>query len=242
MGGSSNLEIMKSRTRSVIYGGIVLLTFIVAMLAIHGCASRPPTQFEQGIFDIRTNVVPVVEVRTNIVPVTIVQTNVVTVTNVTGVAEFKTNLIPVFLYQTNVVTTTNLSESYLYTPGAGAANVRQVGTEVGNVFGVGGMVGTALGALFSLWGYMRSRKSLVTAANIAQTVETMREFIKSLPNGQQYDNELVNWMTTNQANAGVLQNVITLIQQQVSNRDAQDAAAHIQDIIKGLQSGTLPKA
>lgn len=233
---------MKQRTRSIIYGGIALASFIIAMMAIHGCASRPPTQLEQGLFNIQTNVVPVVEVRTNIVPVTIVQTNVISVTNVTGVTEFRTNLVPVVLYSTNVVVTTNAQESYVYTPGPGAANVRQVGTEVGNIFGVGGMVGTALGALFSLWGYARSKKNLVTAANIAQTVETMREFIKTLPNGQQYDNELVNWMTTNQANAGVLQNVITLLQQQVNNRDAQDAAAHIQEIIKGLQSGTLPKA
>lgn len=206
-----------------------------------GCASRPPTKFEQGVFDIKTNIVPVIEVKTNIIPVTIVQTNVVTVTNEIGVLDFKTNLVPVFLYETNVVTTTNLVESRVLTPGAGAKKIQEVGGAVGNIFGVGGLVSTGLGALFGIWGYLRSKKSLLTAGNLSQTIETMREFIKTLPNGQQYDNELVNWMTTNQANAGVLQSVLGLIQEQVDNRDAKDAAAHIQNIIQALQSSTVPK-
>lgn len=208
----------------------------ILVMVIGGCASTPPTAVEQKFFDIKTNTLVITRLETNVVPITVVHTNIVVDTQ--GVTI--TNYIPVFEYITNTVVAFKTNESYVFTPGQGAADVRAVGTEVGNVFGVGGIVGTALGALFSLWGIIRSKKNYITAANIAQTVETMREFIKSLPNGATYDNELVNWMQKNQANAGVLQSVIALVGREVSNPDAKDAARNIQTLIEGLKLGTTP--
>jgi hypothetical protein len=208
----------------------------IVTIFIGGCASTPPTAVEQKFFDIKTNVLYVNKIETNVVPITVVHTNIV----IDNVGVTVTNYTPVLSYITNTVFVTKTNESYVFTPGQGAADVRTVGTEVGNIFGVGGMVGTALGALFSLWRYIRSKKNYVTAANIAQTVETMREFIKSLPDGARYDNELVNWMQKNQANAGVLQSVIALVAREVSNPDAKDAAQNIQTLIEGLKLGTTP--
>ncbi len=217
---------------------------IIASAFLVGCATTPPTAWEQAHYDIRTNYVPVVQVKTNVFEVSQTNTVVVYQTNkvtVPGVPEpifqvvFKTNEIVNIAYQTNTVTTTNqLEAGYVYTPGAGAKVIQETGGAVGNLFGVGGIVSTAIGALFSLWGYTRSRKSLLTAANMAQSIETIREFVKSLPNGQTYDNELVNWLTQHQAEGGVLNNVLELLKSQVSNVDAKDAAQHIQSILAAL--------
>lgn len=220
---------------------LLLLSAAVLFLAavLIGCASKPPTALEQRWFNIVTNP-PVIEVRTNIIPVTVFQTNQVPVflTNVTGVTEVKTNYVavPVTVYQTNLATVTNVPESYVYTPGAGAKVIQETGGAVGNIFGVGGLVSTALGGLFSIWAFMRSRKNYVTAANIAQTVETVREFVKQLPNGSTYDNALVQWMQLNQANAGVMQQVVTLLQREVSNPEARVAAQQVLNTIDALKN------
>lgn len=193
---------------------------VIAFLA--GCASKPPTAVEQKFFDVQTNLAPVVRVETNVIAVTLYRTNEQNV------------VVPVTVYETNRVAVTNYAETYVFTPGAGAKQVAEVGGAVGNIFGVGGLVTTALGALFSLWGYARSRKNYVTAANIAQTVETIREFVKSLPNGAVYDNELVNWMQTHQAEQGVLNQVLDLLSKHVSNPDARVAADQIRATIAAL--------
>lgn len=194
----------------------------LAIASMVGCASRPPTKTELKFFDVQTNLAPVISVQTNVIPVTIYRTNEQNV------------VIPVTLYETNVVPVTNYTEAYVYKPGAGAAEAAQVGGAVGNLFGAGGIASTGIMALFSLWGYLRSRKSLVTAGNIAQTVETIREFVKTLPNGTVYDNELVNWMQQHQAEQGVLNQVLDLLNKQVSNADARVAADQIRATITAL--------
>jgi len=221
------------------------LTFgcgLVAMI-FTSCASRPPTAFERRWFDVVTNP-PVVVVVTNTIPVTLYRTNQVelTVTNVQGVVEIQTNhiVIPIVSYQTNLVSITNEAESYVLTPGAGAAEIGQVGGAIGNLFGVGGIVTTALGGLFSLWGYIRSKKNYATAGNLAQTIETLRQFVRTLPNGGIYDNALVQWMQQHQAEAGVLNQVISLLEREVSNPDARIAAEHVAAAIRALQNPTPP--
>ncbi len=218
------------------FASIAAACFVLALILLHGCATRPPTKLEQGLFNIETNYQPMLVVKTNVITVTTVQTNVVPVTNTIGVIQYQTNLVPLLVYQTNTVISTNMQESYLYTKGEGAQRIQDAGGMIGNLFGAGGVVTTGLGALFGLWGYLRSKKSLVTAANIAQTVETMREFVKQLPGGVQYDNELVNWMQAHQADAGVLNQVIALLQQQVSNPDARVAAQQVMDTIRALKN------
>jgi hypothetical protein len=202
--------------RPWIYYGLIVGAIGLAVYLLSGCATKPPTALEQRWFDISTNRIPAI----------VLQTNVVTVTNLVGV--------PIF--QTNVVSATNYSEEYTYKPGAGAQSIRETGTAVGNIFGVGGLVGTAIGGLFSLWGVMRSKKSYVTAANLSQTIETMREFIRQLPDGQTMDNELINWMQLHQAEAGVLNQVLTLLEKEVNTQDAKVAADHIRAVLVSLNT------
>jgi len=221
---------MKTHTLSV-------LSLAAAVSLLWGCTSTPPTPREQRLFDIQTNYTPVIQVQTNVITRTLYQTNEVVVTNITGVIEYRTNLLPILIYETNIISRVVTNESYVYTPGEGAKEIQAVGREIGNLFGLGDVVGFGLGALFSIWAFFRSKKAYTTAANIAQAVETMREFIRSLPNGAVYDNELVNWMQKHQAEAGVLSQVIALLQKEVSNPDAKAAAENVKKIIEGLLVG-----
>lgn len=209
-------------------------------LLIFGCASKPPSAWEQHWFNITTNYVPQVSVQTNVIPVTIIQTNIVVVTNAQSVVEYRTNVVPILSYQTNAVTVTNLAEQYSYKPGAPAQEVQGVGAAIGNLFGLGGVVSTALAGLFSLYGYVRSTKNHAAATNLAQTVETMREFVKSLPNGAQYDQVLVNWMQTHQAEQNVIQDVVRIVSREVSNPDAQAASQQILALLNSLRNLTTP--
>lgn len=200
--------------RSWIYLALISAAIAVAVFLLSGCATKPPTAFEARLYDITTNRVPSIST----------QTNIVTLTNVVGV--------PVF--QTNVVLATNYSEAYVYKPGAGAQAAKETGTAIGDLFGVGGLVGTALGGLFSLYGYLRSKKSYATATSLVQGIETIREFVKQLPNGPTIDAQLTNWLTVHQAEQGVLDQVVALLQKETSNPNARVAAEHIRAVLASL--------
>ena len=204
---------------------------LIALLV--GCTTTgsPPSAFEQKFFEVKTNFIPVTVIKTNIVPVTQWETNTVTatITNVTGVMEYRTNVtvIPVVLQQTNYSVVTNLQAAYEYTPNANANSIRDAGTGIGNLFGVGGLVGTAIGGIFGIWARMRSARSLATATSLAQNIEVMRQFIKQLPNGAQYDTAITSWIQNHQAQAGVLDQVLEILQKDVSNPDARFAAEQL---------------
>lgn len=224
--------------------GLVALTFIFGLIAasLFGCASKPPTALEQRFFTITTNA-PVLAITTNVVAVTLYRTNEVTVpvTNVQGVLEYKTNVVIVTstVTQTNLAVITNTPATYNFAPGPGQQAVKDVGGTVGNLFGVGGLVTTAIGGLFSLWGLVRSKKSSETAIGLAQTIETMRSFVQQLPNGATYDGALVQWMQQHQAETGTINQVMQILANEVSNPDAQIAAEHIRSAITAL-GVTLP--
>lgn len=211
---------------------------LLATLIMAGCAGGPPTRWEQRYFNIVTNQFTEIVVQTNVIPVTVVKTNVLQITNLLGVTQFTTNIIPVFEYRTNVATVTNITEAYQYTPGAGAQSIKEVGGAIGNLFGVGGIVTTALGGLFGLWAQMRSSRRYRTAGSLAQTIETLRTFVKTLPNGVAYDQAFVNWMQSKQAEAGVLTDVVALLEREVSNPDAKQAVHNVQNLITALQNQT----
>jgi len=222
---------------------IIAVAGLVAIL-LPGCITGPPTERESRYYNTETNFTPFVTVKTNVFEV--YQTNTVVVTKTNEVVMpgapapifqvvHLTNEIVNVSYETNRVSVTNQVEGYVLTPGPGAKAVAETAGAVGNLFGVGGITSTVVMSLFSLWGYARSKKSLLTAANLAQSVETIREFVKALPNGAQYDNELVNWLTQHQAESGVLNNVLDLLKKEVSNDDAKNAAQHIQTILEALK-------
>lgn len=234
------MNIMKlSRNLKTVAVAAAALLIGILLVLMAGCAG-PPTAREARFFDITTNVEPMVIVRTNYVPIHYTNYQVIQVpsTNPLAPPVTITNEYRLTVFETNRVTTTNLVESYEFKPGAGAREITEIGGAVGNIFGVGGLVSTALAGLFGIWAQVRSSRRYRTAGSLAQTIETLRAFIKALPDGARYDNELVNWMQTNQANAGVLQSVIGLLEREVSSSDAKEAARQIAAIIESLRTIT----
>jgi hypothetical protein len=215
----------------------VALLALVAGCSMFGRNPSPPSKLESSLYDVTTNYVPVVVMKTNVVPVTVYQTNQVqmTVTNVQGVLETRTNVlvIPVVTYQTNTVASTNLQAQYNYGTGSGLAGAQGV---ISAIPVYGPLASTALAGLAAVWGWLRSSKNRQTAANTAQVVETMRQFIKALPNGTTYDNALMQWVQAHQAEEGVLTNVLSIIESEVSNPDAQFAAQSVIATINGLSA------
>jgi len=215
-----------------------------SVVLISGCITAPPTRFESGLFDITTNKVVTVETNYHVIPVyqtnlvkrTVTETNYVNSEPVVNIITL-TNEQRVVTWVTNAVTQSVTNDAYVYKPGAGAQEITNTASAVGNLFGVGGLVSSGMGILWGIWASMRSSKRYATAANTAQIVEGMREFIKQLPNGEAYDLALVQWMQAHQAEAGVTQQVIELLKKNVSNPDAKMAAEQVMAIIRTLQGG-----
>lgn len=228
---------MKPRTKL-----IALLTAGLAVIAwaalVQGCRTAPPTALERGIFDFRTNYTPVVVVLTNTAWVTNQVVQVVSVTNEHAVVVpvSVTNLITLPRYE--VVTLTNLVPSIEFIVGTNAAALRDTAAGIGNVAapGVGGPIASGVvGLLLAVWAWVRSGRATATAANSTQVIETARELLKRLPDGATYDAALVQWMQKHQAEAGVLNRVLALLESKVNNADAKFAAQQIADAVKALQ-------
>lgn len=168
-----------------------------------------------------------------------------------GCSSFKNGSPPtsleqhVFTVQTNqvpVVTpdgVTNFKPVYTYSPGP---VVKDVQTGLGLIPGYGGLAGTAVGVIAALWGWVRSSKNYKTGANLAQSIETIREFVKQLPNGATYDSALTTWLQQHQADTGTVSDVLNLLSNDVSNPDAQIAAQQIREAIMALNPSALPKS
>lgn len=208
--------------------GIVIF---LAGCKLFGSNPAPPSAIEQKLFTTVTNVVPVTVVTTN----TVTQTNVVELTNITGAVVLQTNFVTLPL----IVTNTYFSTNQVMTPNDNSKAIAQTAGSLSNIAapGVGGIVTGAIGMLLSLWGGLRSSKN--TSIGLAQEVETVREFIKTLPNGTNYDNAITSFLQAHQVEAGVAQQVLKLLSNNVSNPEAVAAAKTISDTIA---VATAPKA
>lgn len=235
---------MKTENKNILTLALLLaFSFgLIMAVSLGGCATgAPPTKLEQQLFTVQTNYIPVVRVITNYQTETVTVTNIVPVTTTVGVTNYTTNVVATLISTPTVSTQTVQQPSYTYSPNANAGQIQAAGGAVGSLFGVGGLVGTALGGLFSLWGYLRSAKNGQTAGVLAQEIETARQFMKQLPNGQAIDASFVSWLSQHQSQEGVVQQVIGLINNQVSNPEAQVAAQQLSALITSLQ-GQQPAA
>jgi hypothetical protein len=226
------LSLRQALTVSVGSGAIVFS--ILTVMSLSGCSMfgtnpSPPTKAESLIYNTVTNYVPVV------VPSYV--TNQVTVTS------YATNVVPV-----TVAAVTNLQPQYVETVKPGVASGIAAGGGVLNVLlpGMGGLISTGVTALLGLWGYLRSSKqssaNYDTGAALAQEIEIIRSFIKTLPNGATIDNTLTNFIQAHQADSGVLTQVLNLLASEVSNKDASTAAQQIAQTVAGLVSTNPPAA
>lgn len=193
---------------------LTLSVLAIACIAV-GCSSfrngAPPTATEQALFSVQTNYVPVVT----------------TVTNP-----------PAAPGQPPVVTSqTNFEPNYVYAPGH---VLKDVQTGVSAIPGYGALASGALGILAGIWGWFRSSKNYGVGVNLAQSIETIREFVKQLPNGATYDSALTTWLQANQAETGTIAGVLQMLENDVSNPDAQVAAQQIRQAIQALNPSALP--
>ncbi len=209
----------------------------VCSVLFAGCAT-PPTGVESKLFRIETNYVDLVETRTNLVYLTNTVTAVETRTNTLGEVQpvFVTNYVSVPVPVVTLVTST--VPAYAYTQGTNSAAAVQTAAAIGNLVapGIGGQIaGAVAGLFFSGWCWLRSSRATKVAQNSAQVIEAAREVLKSLPNGKAYDSELVSWMQQHQAESGVLNSVLELLEKNVSNRDAKYTAEQIRTAVAALQ-------
>jgi hypothetical protein len=223
---------------------IAIFSVSVLCLMLTGCGllgtnPSPPTKAESLVYNTMTNYVPVIvpSYVTNQVTVTSYATNVLGVL----VTQYATNVVPV-----TVAAVTNLQPQYVETVKPGVASGIAAGGGVLNVLlpGMGGLVSTGVTALLGLWGYLRSSKqssaNYDTGAALAQEIEIIRSFIKTLPNGATIDNTLTNFIQAHQADSGVLTQVLNLLASEVSNKDASTAAQQIAQTVAALTSASQP--
>jgi len=172
----------------------VLLSLCMAALAI-SCVAGPPVGIEKTLFDVKTIQVPVV-------------------TWVTNVEDG----------QAVITATTNFYEAFDFTPGETASAIVETGTNIGNLFGVGGVVGTVLSLIFGVWAKLRSNTNRKTAGVLAQIIEAGRKVMTTTSQGKQLEGEWVKWMSKRQTEAGVVLEVSKLLKQVVDNESAQMVA------------------
>jgi len=192
-----------------------LSLLLLTCLGIVSCAAwrngAPPTKTEAALFTVQTNYVP----------------TIVTVTNPPAAPG----------QPPTVSTTTNLTPNYVYTPGH---VVKDVETGVSAIPGYGGLASLGIGALAAVWGWIRSSKNQNVGITLAQSIETIREFIKTLPNGANYDDALTSWLQSHQAETGTIAGVMQMLENDVSNPDAVVAAQQIRATIQALNPAALP--
>lgn len=188
---------------------LIKLTCIaaIAVLLAVACATKAPTALETQLFDVATNTVTL----TNVTPV------VESITNDAGTVTTKTN------WQSEAVEV----EAYDFKPGEKAQAVIETGGAIGGLFGVGGLVSTALSGLLGLWAAFRSKKTSQTAAVLAQVIETGRSILKTTPQGSQLDSAWRDWMLKHQKETGVVQEVLKLLPKVVDNATAQQTAKQL---------------
>ncbi len=209
-----------------------------ALLCVTGCKylgadTTAPNAVERQLFNTVTNYVdvPVVKSLTNYVTkeVTLFATNtigqIVTVTN-----EVQT---PVY----TTVTVTNTIPQYENSVNERAKAGARGAAGILNYFfpGSGPMAATGLLAVLAAWAQARSGKRQQTAAALAQQMETVLEFIKTLPNGAAYKEAITGFLKSHQMESGVAEQVLNLIEDKVSNADARAAMEEIKAALTAAQ-------
>lgn len=215
-------------------GCFVALASLLVGCSMFGTSPSAPTKTESLLYNTTTNYVPVVvpSYVTNQVTITAVTTNTV------GVIQYVTNTVPV-----TVAPQTNQVPQYTETlkPGATGA-IQGVGGVLNVLFpGVGSIITNGVLALLGAWGYARSSKLGNTTSALTQEIEVARNLLQSIPGqGSALDAAFVNFIQSHQADAGVLQQVMTTIAAEVSNKDASTAASQIAQTVAALTSATAP--
>jgi hypothetical protein len=243
------IKLLKN-TPSIVIGAAALI-LCVGLLGckLFGSNPAPPSAFERTLFDVITNHVTQTNILQVPVPVYTTQFVTVTATNVTQVpgqppvVVIITNVTPervVDHYITNTLQVPVTNETYtLATKESTKTGVQGIGSLVSTLYpGIGGLVSMGILAALGGWAQLRGNKQANTSVALSQEIETVRNFIKMLPNGTQYDNALTQFMQTHQLEAGVVQNVLSILNNKIKNEDARTAANEISDALGALMPPT----
>lgn len=146
-----------------------------------------------------------------------------------------------FTIETNAVT-----GEVTFTPNQNSQNLADSGRRIGGLFGpFGELVGYGIAGVLGIWGTLRSRRASaadkrasaakVGAAVLAQGIETLREVLKSTPQGKLIDDKIMKALRDQQLTAGVLAEIAVLVEQQVDNEDAKRVARDVLEKVKAAQ-------
>jgi hypothetical protein len=214
---------------------LLLVCSAITLGALAGCKAfsgqSPPSGVEGQFFEVQTNWVEKVTYHTN----TVLVTNAVpvNVTNEVGQVVVVTN--EVILPKYELMTVTNFLETYQFTTSTNAtASVSELGGIINTYApGVGTLGGGIVIGLLALWGRLRSYKK--TGTVLAQNIESIREFVKTLPDGDKYDQAIVEFIQDNQREAGTLDAVVRLLERYVSHPQAVASVAEIKALLESLK-------
>lgn len=245
---------MNNTKRSIGLIGLIVLS--AALILGAGCATgqqqgmfnannpTPPTALERELFETLTNMRPQVVTQTNVVTVTVTQTNAVVMyqTNVVAgappVVVTLTNYVTSITYETNRVSVTNQVEGYQLTTGKGVEAAQAIGSAAAGPFGWGGIVSLILGTLASTYLSWRNRAlagnvktGQVVAETLANNIQTLRRVIETTAQGQQLGELCKQYLIKHQGQAGVLQEVVDILDDVIDEPSALVAAQEIQRLL-----------
>jgi hypothetical protein len=218
---------------------LYVLSLLLASCLISGCAmfgKNPgaPSRVEQTVFTIKTNYIELPVFVTNTVSQTVRVPLVVT--NELGITVWRTNETTQVRYET--VWVTNTIPKYQYeTADSSKAVVTSIGGAINMVApGIGTIASSAILGFFAIWGRLRSSKLNNASISLAQNIETIREVVKSLPDGAKYDAAIVTYLKDHQRDTDSYSEVLRILQNNVSNPEAKAAMAEIQSTIATLKT------
>ena len=148
-----------------------------------------------------------------------IETNLVAVATTNSAGDVSTVIVPKYTLTPSPVTTENVGA------------IRDVGNLI--TPGVGTLVSGILAGILGAWARMRSAKN--AAPVLAQNIETILEFISTLPDGQKYRDALTTYMSTHQTEAGSADAILNIVNTYVSNPEAKGAVVELQAAIRALK-------
>ena len=196
---------------------LIPLGFLLLSLVLLGGCSSQPTSVERFLFDVKTNEVARVSITTN---------------TVGGIA--------------TIAAQTNIAQDVIWTVKPTVTTVSNIGAGiVDNLFpGIGKLALILLTGFLSLFGLNRQRKlteaanradvhyerantANAVAQNFAQSIEVLREILKTTPQGQALDLKIVDMLQRHQLTAGIIREAVSIVGNTVNNDAAKSAAGKI---------------
>ena len=152
-----------------------------------------------------------------------------------AIFNIETNLVAVATTNSAGDVSTVIVPKYTLTPSPSTAGNVGAIRDVGNLItpGAGTLVGGILAGILGAWARMRSAKN--AAPVLAQNIETLLEFVSTLPDGAKYRAALTDYMKAHQTEAGTADAILRIVNTYVSNPEAKGAVVELQAALGALK-------